>query len=87
VGEYATALGTATSGYMQRKIGKLCEDMKIEYDNTVRDVIGRLYQYVYGCNGFDPVEMVKPMGGKEMQFCDVGRMITMLNRSTQELNE
>lgn len=49
-----TATGTATSGYMQRKIVKLTEDMKINADSTVRDAMGRIYQFRYADTGFDP---------------------------------
>ena len=49
-----TAMGTATSGYMQRRIIKLTEDMKIQYDGTVSDIPGKIYQMSYGNNGLDP---------------------------------
>ena len=38
-----TAMGTATSGYMQRRIIKLTEDIKIHHDGTVRDETKRIY--------------------------------------------
>ena len=78
-----TAMGTATSGYMQRRIIKLTEDIKVQYDGTVRDVNGHIYQFVYGENFFDPTCTVKV--GKEQETCDVSRMVNKLNM-LHELN-
>jgi DNA-directed RNA polymerase II subunit RPB1 len=79
-----TALGTATSGYMQRRIIKLTEDMKIQHDGTVRDVAGNIYQMSYGQNGVDPICTVKVSGNQEI--CDVSRIISRLNMN-HELNQ
>lgn len=49
-----TAMGTADTGYMQRRMTKLMEDIHVGYNGTVVDDMGSIYQYVYG-NGFDPV--------------------------------
>ena len=70
-------MGTATSGYMQRRIIKLTEDIKVQYDNTIRDTSGHIYQLVYGESGFDPTCTVKVKGDQEM--CDVSRMVAKLN--------
>jgi len=72
-----TAMGTATSGYMQRRIVKLTEDIKIQYDGTVRDATGRLYQSVYGDVGYDPSQTVKVNGKSEA--CDIFRIVDKLN--------
>jgi DNA-directed RNA polymerase beta' subunit len=72
-----TALGTATSGYMQRRIIKLTEDIKIQNDGTVRDVVGNLYQPAYGETGFDPCQTVKIKGNQEA--CDISRLVDKLN--------
>lgn len=52
-----TAMGTATSGYIQRSIIKLNEDLKIEYDGTVRDARKNIYQFAFGNHGFDPCKV------------------------------
>jgi DNA-directed RNA polymerase beta' subunit len=72
-----TALGTASSGYMQRKIVKLTEDLKVQYDGTVRDVNGCIYQMCYGTLGYDPKCTVK--GNGQQEACDVGRLIARMN--------
>ena len=72
-----TAMGTATSGYMQRRIIKLTEDMKVQHDGSVRDVPGKLFQMSYGECGVDPTCTVKI--GKEQQICDISRLVSRLN--------
>lgn len=73
----ATALGTANSGYMQRRIIKLTEDIKIHYDGTVRDASNHIYQLAYGETGFDPIHTVKVKN--EQEVCDISRMVAKLN--------
>ena len=72
-----TAMGTATSGYMQRRIIKLTEDIKINYDGTVRDVTGNIFQISYGEMGLDPISTTKVKN--EQQICDISRLIKRLN--------
>ena len=80
-----TAMGTATSGYMQRRIIKLTEDMKIQQDSSVRDVSGKIYQIAYGGNGFDPTCTVK-VDGKQ-QMCDISRICDKLNMKHELTNK
>jgi len=80
-----TAMSTATSGYMQRRIVKLTEDIKIQYDGTVRDSSGKIYQSVYGVDGADP-SMTTLVKGRQ-RMCDVGRLIDNLNtKAVVEVN-
>ena len=72
-----TAMSTAKSGYIQRRIVKVCEDIQIQYDGTVRDITGKIYQLVYGENGWDASRTVKVQGKQEI--CDISRMVTQLN--------
>lgn len=48
-----TALGTGQTGYMQRRIIKLMEDVHIANDGTIRDDCNRIYQFYYGRHGLD----------------------------------
>lgn len=43
-----TAMGTSDTGYMQRRIIKLMEDIHIANDYTVRDDVNTVYQFYYG---------------------------------------
>ena len=46
---------TADSGYIQRKMIKVMEDLKVCYDDTIRDACGNVIQYIYGLDGCDPI--------------------------------
>jgi len=72
-----TAMGTAKSGYIQRRIIKLCEDIQVKYDGSVRDTTGNIYQLSYGDNGLDPCSTIKVDGTQ--QACDISRMVDQLN--------
>ncbi len=48
-----TALRTPRSGYLYRRLANAMQDLRVEYDNTVRDASGRIVQYVYGEDGID----------------------------------
>jgi DNA-directed RNA polymerase III subunit RPC1 len=49
-----TAVKTAETGYMQRRLVKSLEDVWFLYDRTVRNSNGEIVQYSYGGDGFDP---------------------------------
>jgi len=49
-----TAVRTSTSGYMQRRLINALQDIKVEYDGTVRTSVGRIVQFQYGEDGIDP---------------------------------
>jgi len=48
-----TALRTPKSGYLYRRLANTLQDMKVEYDGTVRDATGRIIQFSYGDDGAD----------------------------------
>jgi DNA-directed RNA polymerase II subunit RPB1 len=56
IGLIDTAVKTSISGYIQRRIIKGLEDLKVEYDMTVRNSFGKIIQFAYGENGFDPAK-------------------------------
>ncbi len=49
-----TAVRTSSSGYMQRRLINALQDIKVEYDGTVRDASGRIIQFAYGEDYVDP---------------------------------
>jgi len=51
-----TAVRTSTSGYMQRRLVNALQDLKVEYDGTVRDASSRIIQIIYGEDGVDPAK-------------------------------
>ncbi len=51
-----TAVRTSTSGYMQRRLINALQDIKVEYDGTVRNAVGELIQFRYGDDDIDPAK-------------------------------
>jgi DNA-directed RNA polymerase subunit A' len=49
-----TAVRTAQSGYMQRRLINALQDLRVEYDGTVRDDRGMIIQFLYGEDQVDP---------------------------------
>lgn len=52
-----TAVKTAETGYMSRRLVKGMEDVSLHYDLTVRDASGGIVQLLYGDDGLDPAKM------------------------------
>lgn len=48
-----TAVKTAETGYIQRRLVKALEEVCVKYDGTVRDSRGNVVQFVYGEDGLD----------------------------------
>ena len=48
-----TAIKTAESGYISRRLIKGLENLKINYDYTVRNAKNNIVQMLYGNDGFD----------------------------------
>lgn len=44
---------TADTGYLERKLIKILEDIRVKYDGTVRNANDKVLQYVYGDNGLN----------------------------------
>ena len=48
-----TALRTPKSGYLYRRLANAMQDLKVEYDYTVRDASKKIVQFIYGEDGMD----------------------------------
>ena len=48
-----TALRTPKSGYLYRRLSNAMQDLKVEYDGTVRDASGKIVQFLYGEDSLD----------------------------------
>ena len=55
------ALRTPKSGYLYRRLSNALQDLRIEYDSTVRDAEKSIIQFKYGEDGID---IAKSDGGK-----------------------
>jgi DNA-directed RNA polymerase III subunit RPC1 len=52
-----TAVKTAETGYMSRRLMKSLEDLSSRYDHTVRNSSSNIVQFQYGDDKLDPVDM------------------------------
>ena len=77
-----TAMGTSKSGYIQRRIVKVMEDIFVKYDGTVRNMEGNIFQYAYNEDGLDPTEVIIKKG--ENMAVDVDRLIDRLNLEAEK---
>jgi DNA-directed RNA polymerase subunit A' len=48
-----TALRTPKSGYLYRRLANAMQDLRVEYDESVRDATGKIIQFEYGEDGID----------------------------------
>ncbi|KAL1747355.1 hypothetical protein HDZ31DRAFT_32193 [Schizophyllum fasciatum] len=68
-----TAVKTAETGYIQRRLVKALEDVMVCYDGTVRNSLGDLVQFIYGEDGMDGAFIERQgvdtllMGDREME--------------------
>lgn len=63
-----TAMRTAETGYIQRRIVKMCEDMRVCADGTVRGANDSIYQLVYGEDGLDPMKTMIHRDGMALPY-------------------
>jgi len=77
-----TAVKTSETGYIQRKLVKGMEDVKVEFDYTVRSSNGSIVQFLYGEDGVDPCKIEKQ---KLVTMCmDFNTMDKKYNMSLSE---
>jgi DNA-directed RNA polymerase beta' subunit len=58
-GTIDTAIQTADSGYISRKLIKAQEDVMVNYDLSVRNSSGHIVQFGYGDDNLDPTKLEK----------------------------
>ena len=52
-----TAVKTSQTGYIQRRLIKGMEDLKVCYDMTVRNNKGKIIQFTYGEDNINPTNL------------------------------
>jgi len=62
-----TAVKTAETGYMARRLMKALEDLALKYDLTVRTSAGDVVQFTFGDDGLNPAKM-EGGGSKPLDF-------------------
>ncbi|CAR28521.1 ZYRO0F05918p [Zygosaccharomyces rouxii] len=67
-----TAVKTAETGYIQRRLVKALEDIMVHYDGTTRNSLGNIIQFIYGEDGMDAAHIekqaVETIGGSDRNF-------------------
>lgn len=81
-----TAVKTAETGYMARRLMKALEDLSMQYDRSVRNSEQTIIQFVYGDDGLNPSCMeanmrVKTQGADD--YIDVGQPVDYEKLLTQ----
>ncbi len=56
-----TAIRTARSGYMQRRLINALQDLTVQKTGSVKDSRGVMVQYIYGGDGLDPMKASKKL--------------------------
>jgi len=87
IGLIDTAIKTSSSGYIQRRLIKGLEDIKVEYDMTVRNSKGKVVQFLYGEDGFDTTRIenqVIPLVGMSIEDIYLHYDMVGINESTEK---
>jgi DNA-directed RNA polymerase III subunit RPC1 len=82
VGLVDTAVKTAETGYMSRRLMKSLEDLSAQYDRTVRNSASDVVQFRFGDDELDPVDMEG-----EAQPVDFDRTYTHVEATTFDSND
>jgi DNA-directed RNA polymerase II subunit RPB1 len=77
-----TALKTADTGHLQRRMTKVLEDLLVTYDGAVRNTNGTIFSYVYGYDGFNAASLINSESdvyGRTLSFIDIKSTVARLN--------
>ena len=66
-----TAVKTAETGYMQRRLVKCLEDLCVQYDMSVRTCTNDIVQFLYGGDSLDPVRTTTTKTTKSSNLCNL----------------
>ncbi|KAF3806693.1 DNA-directed RNA polymerase II subunit rpb1 [Colletotrichum gloeosporioides] len=85
-----TAVKTAETGYIQRRLVKALEDVSAKYDGTVRNSLGDILQFLYGEDGLDAIYIEKQrmdhLNMSDKKFADRFRLDVMDETRPEELD-
>ncbi|KAI8250485.1 DNA-directed RNA polymerase II subunit RPB1 [Colletotrichum sp. SAR11_239] len=85
-----TAVKTAETGYIQRRLVKALEDVSAKYDGTVRNSLGDILQFLYGEDGLDAIYIEKQrmdhLNMSDKKFADRFRLDVMDETRPDELD-
>ena len=81
IGVMDTALKTADTGHMHRRMNKALEDFTCGYNGEVRNMNGNIFQYSYS-DGFNAGELITTKSqalGDILSFIDIESTVGKLN--------
>lgn len=73
---------TSEAGYIQRRMCKAFENIKVAYDNTVRGPNNHIIQFAYGGNMFAEDRITKTSVG--YRCCNIERLVNKINTSIEQ---
>ena len=76
-----TALKTASSGYIERKMVKVMEDIEIKYDYTTRNAKNRIVQFMYGCGNLSSEKT--QVNKDRIELINIDRTVQILNEESK----
>ena len=78
-----TAVKTAETGYMARRLMKALEDLSMQYDSSVRNSEKKVVQFTYGDDGLDPNSMEN--NGRPVNFDRVRLNVSQVSPCPEEV--
>ena len=78
---------TADTGYMQKKIARKIEDLKMWIDGSVRDANGRIISFMYGDDGMDAKKLMSVKGLNVPFFVNPVSLARQLNSDAKRSKE
>lgn len=77
-----TACKTADTGYIQRKITKMVEDLKVSYRGTIVNSRNNILEFTYGSDNMDAAKLID-IGKETYCFIDVAHTVECLNKDKE----
>lgn len=72
---------TATTGYTQRKMMKMIEDLKVDYRNVVSRGDNNIIEFHYGEDNMDASRLIRTSKG--LSFIDINHQVEKLNKDIE----
>jgi len=76
-----TAVKTSVTGYTQRRMIKMVEDLRFGYSNVVTNANDTVIQFMYGEDNFDASKLIKTSNG--LSFCDIKHIAEKFNNDLE----
>jgi DNA-directed RNA polymerase beta' subunit len=77
-----SAIKTADTGYIQRKITKMVEDLKISYQGTITNHRNNILEFAYGSDNMDATRLIDT-GKENITFIDIAHTVECLNKDLE----